>query len=309
MAKYRILSFDGGGIRGLLTLVILERLKAFIPDLLKKADLLAGTSTGGIIAIGLANGLTPTALRHLYYEKAPAIFVDTLLDDVTDLWGLFGSEYDTHNLREELQRILKDTRLSDLQKKVFVPAFDLDNEKPDPMERRWAPKFFHNYDGVDSDGERMAAKIALYTCLAPTYFPSEDGYIDGGVCANNPSMAALAQTQDERVQIADRPKIEEVVLFSVGTGQSLFKIEGDRHDWGYVRWARPLIDIMIDGVMEIADFQCKQLLRDRYHRLSPTFLPDDPIQTDDWRRRDDLIRIGESVDLRKTIRWLQEHWV
>jgi len=110
----------------------------------------------------------------------------------------------------------------------------------------------------------------LYTAAAPTYFPSVDGYIDGGVYANNPSMCALAQTQDDRY--FDPPtKINDVVLLSLGTGTSLFHIKKETLDWGYVQWIKPLTSLMLDGISAIAHYQSEQILRDRYHRLAPVF--------------------------------------
>ena len=105
MASYKILSLDGGGIRGLLTTIILERLNLLNPGWLDKVDLLAGTSTGGIIALGLAHGLTPTQLRNLYQMKGEKIFDDSWLDDLKDMGGLTGADYDNKNLKRELKKI------------------------------------------------------------------------------------------------------------------------------------------------------------------------------------------------------------
>ncbi|RMF65346.1 MAG: hypothetical protein D6746_00605, partial [Bacteroidetes bacterium] len=177
MAIYRILSLDGGGIRGLLSAVVLEQLDAACPGWRDRIDLIAGTSTGGILALGLAFGLTPTDLRVLYYDKGGDIFHDTLLDDLHDLGRAIGAEYDNRYLRRELERIFGDTPLGKLRKKVLIPAFDLDNEDPDPEKRTWKPKFFHNFGGRDSDADVRVVDVALYTSAAPTYFPSVDGYI------------------------------------------------------------------------------------------------------------------------------------
>ncbi|HSM56679.1 MAG TPA: patatin-like phospholipase family protein [Candidatus Sulfomarinibacteraceae bacterium] len=306
MKPYRILTIDGGGIRGLLTCVILQRLQEAAPGWLDSVDLLAGTSTGGIIILGLAHGLTPTTLRNLYYEKGPVIFDDSWADDLVDLGKMIGADYDIEPLQEELEAILGDTRLGQLPKRVLVSAFDLDNEHPDPTRRHWKPKFFHNFPGIDSDADIPAYKVALYTSAAPTYFPTVDGFIDGGVAANNPSMAALTQTQDRRAEMIRRPALEEIVLLSLGTGQPSHFIEGARHDWGYAQWAKPLLNIMLDGASGIADYQCRQILGDRYHRLSP-LLPQ-PIELDQWQRRGDLVRLGERLDLSDTIKWLEEQW-
>ena len=116
-------------------------------------------------------------------------------------------------------------------------------------------------------GERVV-DVALRTSAAPTYFPAYQGYVDGGVVANNPSMAAVAQALDGRA--AGRP-LTDLVLLSIGAGTEPKFIKGRKVDWGWGQWARPLISMMISGVMGVADFQCRQLLGDRYFRLDHVF--------------------------------------
>lgn len=314
MARYRILSLDGGGIRGLLSVVILQKLERQVPGWLDAVDLIAGTSTGGIIAIGLARGMKLAQLRNLYYEKGPIIFEDSPWDNLRDLYGFIGAQYGTDNLRRELHRVLQDTRLKDLKKKVLVSTFDMH----DPERGTWKPKFFHNFDGPDSDGDELAYKVALYTSAAPTYFPWAGRYVDGGVVANNPSMAALSQTRDERNLPANfrddrRPILEELRLLSVGTGVVPQHIDGENRDWGYFQWVKwgdqkPLIDIVMQGVAGVAHYHCQQILGDdRYRRVSPA-LPR-PIDMDDWQTRDELIRIAEDVDLSAVASWLKNAWM
>jgi patatin-like phospholipase/acyl hydrolase len=297
---------DGGGIRGLLTTVILHRLQAALPGWLEQVDLLAGTSTGGIIALGLAYGLTPLTLRNLYYEKGPHIFADTALDDIADVGRLLGAEYDIEPLEAALHEIVGDTRLDELPRKVLISAFDLDNEGPEGA-RHWKAKFFHNFPGSDSDGARLAYQVALYTSAAPTYFPVVDGYVDGGVVANNPALAAVAQTQDQRSLIEPRPALGDIVLLSLGTGILNQYVAGDVLDWGYAQWARPLVNILLNGGTGVTDFQCRQLLDEKYHRVLPV-LPR-PIAMDGWRYRRELVQVGEQVDLQPTIEWLDKYWV
>src|SRR5579859_1850699 len=98
MPPYHILTLDGGGIRGLLTTILLERLEAAVPGFLAKIDLYAGTSTGGILALGLASGITPTAARGLYEAQGPEVFAVTVLDNVRDLGKGMGAEYGNANL-------------------------------------------------------------------------------------------------------------------------------------------------------------------------------------------------------------------
>ena len=213
MAVYRVLSLDGGGIRGVVTATVLERLVKAVPDLLSKVDMLTGTSTGGIIALGLARGLTPADMKKLYVDEGKRIFDDSIWDDVIDLGRLRGAEYGNKKLRNILKKLLgANTKLSQLRKRVVIPAFDLDNEHANPDKRTWKPKVFHNFPGKDSDGGMLAWKVGLYTSAAPTYFPSVDGFVDGGVYANNPGMIALTQTQDKRTH-ATPPDLSSVRMF------------------------------------------------------------------------------------------------
>src|SRR5476649_1962605 len=96
---YRILALDGGGIRGLLTAVLLERLLKQNPNLLNNVNLIAGTSTGGILALGLANGMSPTQLRQLYYDKGHLIFDKSWIRNIQDVGGLAGAKYDNTQLK------------------------------------------------------------------------------------------------------------------------------------------------------------------------------------------------------------------
>ena len=306
---YRILSLDGGGIRGLITTVLLERLETEVPNWLEKVDLIAGTSTGGIIALGLAYGLSPSDLRRLYYDQGETIFADSFFDDVKDVWGLIGAQYDNRNLRTAMAAIVGDATLNDLQKNVLIAAFDLDNQHADRAHRQWVPKFFHNFRGDDSDGVRRLVDVALYTTAAPTLFPTVDGYIDGGVVANNPALAAIAQTQDSRCQIEERPQMEEIVLLSVSSGWRPNFIEGDNKDWGALQWLRPLIKIFNEGAVGVTDYQCRQILQSRYQRVLPIFPAGQGFGLDEWQRRDEMIAFAQRVPLDDCVGWLQQQWL
>lgn len=306
MPTYHILSLDGGGIRGLITAILLQRLTATpgLEHLIPRTDLLAGTSTGGLLALALAHGLDLARIRQTYIDKGPRIFDDSWLDDVMDLGKLRGADYSITNLKRETQALLGDTTLGRLRKRVLITAFDLDNE--DPRHRTWKPKLFHNFPGPSHDRALLARDVALYTSAAPTYFPSVDGYIDGGVFAANPAMCALAQSQDRRY--APTPSLDEVVLLSLGTGTSLNYIKGAVHNWGYVQWIKPLVSIMLDGTAGIADYQCRQLLADRYHRLAPVFPRGMSIPMDGVDRIPYMVDFAETLDLTETIDWLKTVW-
>lgn len=308
MAAYRILSIDGGGIRGIISTILLERLSAepSLSGWLDRVDLVAGTSTGGLLALGIAKPMDLHIIRSLYETKGQIIFDESWLRDLRDLGGIIGAKYDIGNLETELEAILGGTTLAQLSKKVLITAFDLDNGAADERQRTWKPKLFHNFPGPDSDGSELAYKVGAYTAAAPTYFPSVDGYVDGGVFASNPSMCALAQTQDPR--IGERPAVKDVVLFSLGTGTSLTYITGESLDWGYAQWAKPLVNLMLDGVAGIADYQCRQLLGSAYHRLAPIFPPPTNIPMDAVDRIPEMVAFAEQVALGLTIEWLKSHW-
>lgn len=300
---YRILTIDGGGIAGLFAARLLERLGAEHPALLRDVDLIAGTSTGGIIALCLAHGASPAELVSLYAEHGGEIFDDSWFDNIIDVGTAIGSDYDNKKLKKNLERVLGAARLRDLAKRVLIPSFDLDAVDEDGV-RAWKPKFFHNYPGSDTDGAELAVDVALRTSAAPTYFPTYQGYIDGGVVANNPSVSAIATALDPR---AGKQKLDDIVVLSVSTGFSPQFIKGD-HDWGWGQWARPLVGIMISGVMGVAHFQCKQILGDRYRRVDCVL--DRNIALDD--AGDKAIRFlresADGVDLAATRRWLETMW-
>nr|WP_035198033.1 hypothetical protein [Acidovorax radicis] len=201
-----------------------------------------------------------------------------------------------------------DLQLKDILRKVAIPTFDLDNEEV-AAKRTWKPKIFHNFKGADSDGEQLVASIALYTSSAPTYFPSADGYIDGGLYANNPSIVALAQAISRRNQPAERAALDEVVMLSLGTGVSLTYIKGQALDWGYAQWAQPLINVLMDGVAGISDYQAQQLLDDRYHRLQIVFNPNEIIALDAVDKLGRMDEIASHHPLQNAVDWIRTAWI
>ena len=305
---YRILSLDGGGIRGIITAILLERLEAACPGYLASVDLFVGTSTGGILALALAAGFPPSKIINLYEENADVIFKKDFFRRVVSLGKLVGAEYDNLNLHNQLTKLFGGLRLADLEKRVAIPTFLLDTKDKYPS-RGYAPKIFHNYPGIGSDGDAFVTDVALYTTAAPTYFPTVDGYIDGGVVANNPSMVALAQALDMRCQIPSEPgrELSDLVMLSIGTGTNLTYISGDRLDWGVAEWARPLLEILMDGVAEIADFQCRQLLGDKFQRLQVVFGQNEKLALDGIDDLSHMITYGRVAPIEDTANWIRAY--
>jgi patatin-like phospholipase/acyl hydrolase len=304
MSDFRILSLDGGGIRGIYTAVLLERLSEQVPGFLSRADLLAGTSTGGILALGLAKGMTPAELVALYQNNGNQIFSAPAWHEIRNLGDLAGAKYDNSHLAALLRQTFGDDTLASLlPRHVLIPSFDLDNRVSSPKPRMWKPKFFHNFPGPGSDGSVKIADVALRTSAAPTYFPVYQGYVDGGTVANNPAMSALAQALDPGT---GGRKLDEVRLFSVGTGVTPTYIAGEDLNWGVAQWAHPIVNMMIEGMMDVAHYECMQVLRHQYFRLAP-ILPA-PVPLDAVSKIPDLIADARNVPLEAAIDWLKANF-
>ena len=305
MSPFRILSIDGGGIRGLISVILLERLEQQRPGFLSKVNLFAGTSTGGLLSLGLAYGLTPTHLRGLYENDGPAIFHDTVLDDVRDLGKLIGADYDIEPLKKALtEQFGAELRMKDLPKNVLISAFDLDNNPTEPgVTRTWKAKFFHNFPEAGPDLEETVVDVGIYTAAAPTYFPIYKGYIDGGVVAGNPSMCALAQALNPET---GGKRLRDVILFSLGTGHNPHYLETLDGDWGLAQWAPKLVSLMLEGSNGLANYECRQLLGKRYLRLDPQ-LPF-PIAMDRVDQIPVMVNVANQCPLTDALPWLEEYF-
>jgi patatin-like phospholipase/acyl hydrolase len=342
---YRILSLDGGGMRGIFTLKILERLQKLKPDFLSNVDLFAGTSTGGIIALGLADGRRPSQLRKLYRELGPGVFrrwpyfIPGGLSFITLLLkALWDAKYENNRLlKDQLARQFPPQRkLGDLKKNVLVTSFLLDSSYEEPewhpragsyRRRHWKPKFFHNFNVPGSDQDASILDVAMRATGAPVYFPSYGPYVDGGVAANSPSMVALMQalhdshaTPKRRTLISEmlapRPlSAEQVVLLSISSGHFSQFIEGKDLNWGILQWGRRMVDLLLDSGTSMADWQCRKLLRERYHRLDPDLEEPIPLDVNSPRDFDKLEQKADQAALVdavnpdvKTQEWLNEYF-
>ena len=269
MTMIKILALDGGGIRGALTAALLQRLDEERPGFIRQLDLIAGPSIGAILALSLADGYTPAELSALFESEGERIFADSLMDDIRDVGFMRGAKYGNRNLYAVLHERFGEKRLQDLQKKVLVSSFDLDNEGAKGRPRMWKPKFFHNFAGDDSDGCELIADVASRSAAAPFYFPLYQGYVDGFIVANNPSMCAVAQILKEG--IAD---LQSIALLSLGTGLNLRYFPEKDDDWGWRKWmfqfqfrqlrfyVMPLIYMMWEAGVDLANYQCQQLLKE-----------------------------------------------
>jgi uncharacterized protein len=254
----RILSIDGGGIRGLIPAMLLGELESRSRrPLVELFDLIAGTSTGGIIACALAKGLAAEEIVPLYRREGPEIFRRPLGRLVTSAGGLLDEKHDDAALNRALERYLGETTLGQARVDVMVTAYDLHAREP---------YFFKSWRDEWRD-VRMTDAVRA-TSAAPTYFEpwrlGDRSLVDGGVFATNPAMCAYAEAARLRPG-------EDVRLVALGTGRLTQRIDhDDAKDWGLVEWVRPLIDVVFDGVADTVDYQLLQLLGDRHHRFQVT---------------------------------------
>jgi hypothetical protein len=256
----RVLSIDGGGIRGIIPALVLadleERTGRPAGTLF---DLVAGTSTGGILATALTKpgALPASEVLELYRTEGPRIFRRSLGRRIASVEGVLDEKHDDEVLNEVLARYLGPGRLSQATTRVLVTAYDLQGREP------WLFKSWR------ADRDATLTDVARATSGAPTYFePWPVGdlvLVDGGVYAMNPGMCAYAEAR--RLQ----PGAPSLVL-SLGTGQLTRPITlRQASGWGLIEWARPLIDVVLDGVADTVDYQLRQLMPPgTYVRLQPT---------------------------------------
>jgi patatin-like phospholipase/acyl hydrolase len=262
----KVLSIDGGGIRGIIPAVILSAIqKQLGRDLHTYFDLIAGTSTGGIIALGIGtacnNGkpYSPDELLNLYVRNGPAIFKQDML---TPEKQLFFPKYAPDGLEAALAGFFKDAELKAALTPLLISSYDLQSQLP----------FFFKSHRIATDGSYNwpLAAVARATAAAPTYFPphhltrgSEDyALVDGGVFVNNPSMAAYAEAR------ALYGGFEEFVVVSAGTGNRQDRITySAAKEWGMIGWARQIAPVLMDSVSEAVDYEMRQIPGCSYYRL------------------------------------------
>ena len=136
---YKILSIDGGGIRGIIPVRLLERLEKQRPGVVQEFELYAGSSTGAVLAGGFAFGLEARFMRQMYQGFGAEVFADSLWDEVRDLKYVLGADYSIENMKALLEKVIGETSLGELPKKILIATFDLKDEQRDPP--CWKPKF------------------------------------------------------------------------------------------------------------------------------------------------------------------------
>jgi len=273
----RILSIDGGGIRGIIPALVLARIEKLTGrPIATLFDLVAGTSTGGILALGLTIPKRPgrplyaaQEFVQMFEREGPRIFSRSLLRAFTTSDSLTWKKYSSRGIEQVLAEYFGDSRLRDAVTDVLVPSYEI---------ARRFPFFFKSSNARRRpDYDFPARDIARATSAAPSYFEpmriptgtDREHYtlIDGGVFANNPAACALVEAQStQRSSSGFRPN--GFLMVSLGTGSLMRKLPlGFARYWGAVLWAKPLLNAIFDGASSTVDYQLRRLLPTGYYRF------------------------------------------
>lgn len=312
---FRILSLDGGGIRGAFIAGFLadleERLKCRVGDYF---DLIAGTSTGGIIAAALALREPAAKIERFYREHGPKIFSRRPALPVRGFWNRFKakaigkeiknygldydhlqqSKYTAEILKTALQDVFGDIKLGEAKSRLIIPAVDLTRGQTIVFKTPHLP-------GMVRDRHYKVVDVLMATTAAPSYFPHaviRDGsaYVDGGLWANNPSMAAVAEALKIR-EAANRDgldfpiELESISLLSVGTGKASYFAKPPEGGAGLFWWGPRLYNVSSVAQSQGINFQTQYILGSRASRIDYD-LPDGTWSLDSVDTLAEMSKIG-----------------
>jgi len=299
MKKVRILSIDGGGIRGILPGTILTYIEEQIKKKTKNPkatvgqyfDFVAGTSTGGILSLIYIcpddkGGYKFSAKQavDLYLDQGDEIFDVSLAHKIKSLGGIRDEKYSATEIEEALETYFGNTQLSQALKPCLITSYDIRNRKA---------HFFTSADATEPMFDYYFKSVARATSAAPTYFEparvlsifgTPHALIDGGVFANNPTLCAYAEARTtdfgkvlNNKEKPSKPSASQMLIVSVGTGSIKKPYHyKDYKDAGMIKWLQPLIDIMMSGNSETVDYQLRKIYdtldapnNNDYYRIQP----------------------------------------
>ncbi len=311
--EFKILCIDGGGIRGIIPSKFLSKLENYLNKekgeevkLNEYFDLICGTSTGGIIAIGLGLGMSAKEIHQLYEENATQIFGSPYTGFVRRLKQFFIPKYSRTNLNKILKDAFSkysddgDTRLGHSKTRLCIPAFNASTGKTAVFKTS-------HHQALIRDYQIPAYQAALATSAAPTYFtPYEIDYqpkktkekvnllnmVDGGIFANNPSLIGLSEA------IALGYKFEQIKVLSIGTGSEMITYPNQKkgHSSGAGSWINPLknvplVEMIIQSQSDITENIMKILAQGINHSQDERFL---------YQRFQDKLSNLEKIELDST---------
>jgi len=281
--RFQILSLDGGGIKGLFSAALLAAIEEDLRiNIVDHFDLISGTSTGGIIALGLGLGMKPREIVEFYLREGPVIFPRWFGLKRFQHWGF--RKFSAVPLQDALKRCFKDKRFGDSIRPLIIPSYNLGE---DDVYLFRTP----HHERLKRDYKVPAWKVALSTGSAPTFFPcarevDSVRLVDGGVWANNPTMVAIV----EAYSTLNAPLQSQWVL-SIGTSDAVSHRRKRLNSGGIFAWAvgNAAVDVIMRGQSIAADKQAGHLLgRERVERLNPKVAADE-FSLDGVDKADDLI--------------------
>jgi len=303
MNRFQILSLDGGGLKGVFTASLLSFIERTLQiKIADHFDLIAGTSTGGIIALALGAGFTPEEILTFYLSEGPKIFPSkgVIKRMLKGTKHLFIRKYSSETLKIVLQdsKYFDDKLLGISLKRLIIPSFN-----PSSNEVHIYKTAHH--ERLRSDYKTPMWQVAMATASAPTYFPVyiNDGgtrLIDGGIWANNPAMVALAEALGYLKQ-----NQSDIAMFSIGTTTPTNRIKFFHYSGGILPWGKKAFEFMMHGQQESASNEAFHILgEERYLRINPVIDRDYKMD----KIYDELRGLGESEG-RKCINTISDMFI
>jgi patatin-like phospholipase/acyl hydrolase len=294
---FNIITFDGGGIRGALSINLMERIQRNFPDIIKNTNMFGGTSTGSFIALALAYGISPKKIANLYSMENITYIFDKSYPEITR------PKYNNENLKKILTSIFPDNlRLKDLGKLVVIPTFHLGSEG-----KEWNAIFYNNFPNSQTENAKVI-DVAMSSSAAPIYFPTYKNHIDGGMVANDPSLACIIHSIDEELD----KDLKNINLLSIGTGYTYKNINDDTSTWSALDWIMkknpsfPIISVTLQANSQMSQLFSKKLLKENYYRLNPKLEKD--IGMDECEELEYLLSISKMYNLEDISKWIKEKW-
>ena len=287
MGKINILSIDGGGSKGIVSAVLIDALETATKGFLKDIDMIAGTSIGAANASALAVGNSPESMVKFYMDSGCNIFgkryqpdgffglilrvlcsVPILNKLIYKIENLFMTKWDNQGLEQALETYFgKNTTLADAEKKLLLTAMQLDGTLSLSKDSVVLPVTMTNF-ADDGCGDLTLHEAVLRSMSAPTFFQSHSGFVDGGMFAANPCVAALAAAINTR---RDSVLLSDINMISIGTGISNCGIKSATPvRWGLLQWGKKAISASEVAVIEFDALQCAKILGANFYRLNIT---------------------------------------
>lgn len=295
--KFRVLSMDGGGIRCLCHPTVLRRVLERFPDFLDTVSMFCGCSGSSPVAAGFVLGLNTAQVKEVITLSAVQTLSKKEGNQVT------GFMYTSKWNRTLCDVIFGETRMKDLSRPVVIPAFLIDNGL-DGAARHADSLFLTN---AGAHGDDRIADVCLRSGSAPTYFRCYQGYVDGGVFANNPSACGIAAAAGVPPN-GYGADLHDIVCLSLGTGFSgkpFFSDESVMSSGGIVQWGMGILDLYDLSQRFFVDNNNRLLLGDRYFRFMPQVAG---IKLDNIAQIDELNALAETMDIQPLLDWIAKFW-